>query len=154
MIEIKQIATVEELYRHRKADTGEVFVDAIMYQLTNGAHSNSAQEMADRLGMELRALSKVTEKLVGVKLKEMIMQWRMLQALDLLDNPDYSYEQVAHLCGFSSTQDLAAEFKRRHKTTIEAYRKGQPRRNSNYSLNQTAEKRKAVVENAQKLHKR
>lgn len=118
MIEIKQIATVEELYLKQGTPTGEVIVDAVVEMLKDGPRTNAAQDFAQRLGFELRVLSAVIEKLVGVRLKEMIMQWRMLQALDLLDNHELSYDQVAQQCGFSTSKELGKEFTRRQHTTI------------------------------------
>lgn len=154
MIEIKQIATVEELYQKQGARTGEVIVDAVVEMLKEGPRTNAAKDYAQRLGLELRVLNAVMEKLVGVRLKEMIMQWRMLQALDLLDNPELSYDQVAQQCGFSTAKELGKEFARRQHTTIGVYRSNKLRLNTNYNINQRAETRRKVCENATKLRNR
>ena len=154
MIVIRQIATVEELYQKRGARTGEVIVDAVVDMLMHGRRTNTLKDFAAVIGLDQRTLSKVIEKLVGIKLKEMIMQWRMMQALDMLDDHTISFEEVAHECGFSTTKELGKEFSRRMHTTIGAYRSCTVRRNSNYGFNQRAEKRKEVTENASKLRNR
>lgn len=155
MKEIKQIATVWELYKSRNGETGEMFVDAVVWQLTHQPCANSATEIASQLGCDMVLLSRVIEKLVGVKLKEMIQQWRLYQALDLMDNePELSDEEVACRCGFAHAENLGVKLRQRYHTTIGAYRSGHARRNSNYEYNSSPEGLREVKESAKKLHER
>ncbi len=110
--------------------------------------------MALFLNDDQRYLNETMKLFVGVSLKEFIMQWRMRQAIDLLDDESLTVEQVARRCGFRREKDLIAALHTRYGTTPYAYRNGSVIRNGNYRFNQESHQRKQIIENAEKLHSR
>lgn len=151
MIEIKQITTVEQLYRTKGAATGESFVDAVVWLLMH-TYINEVREIAQLLEVDPSLLSKVLKVLTGVPLKEMITQWRMWQALEMMtEHPEMSDEQICQQCGCGHAQDLEAKLKQRYHTTLGAFRSGHARRNGNYDYNQTAASQREVTINADQL---
>lgn len=153
MTKITPITTVEELCRTRGAATGNVFVDGLV-EFLNSSRSNLVEDAAEYLGVPARLLSVNIQFFVGAHASEVIARFRSYQALDLLDNPELSKEEVAANCGFASYKVLEAVMRRYHGTTIDAYRTGKARRNSNYDYNQSAERRRSVIDNARKLRDR
>ena len=153
MILIKQITTVEELYKTKGAPTGQTAVDAIV-DYVKRVKSHSAQEVALCLNVDQRYLNETMKLFVGVTLKEFILQWRMLQAIDLLDDESLSVEEVARRCGFKLEKNLIAAFRARYGTTPYAYRNSSVFRNNNYRFNREAHQRKRIIENAEKLRSR
>ncbi len=150
MKEIKRITNVEELYKNGGAPTGEIFVDAVV-DYVKRVKSHSAEDVAVFLNVDKRMLSEVMKLLVGVSLKEFIIQWRVYQAVDLLDDKSLSFSEVAQRCGFRCYKNLIAAFQARLGTTPYAYRNGTVIRHGNYSFNVDTQHRKKVVENAEKL---
>ena len=82
------------------------------------------------------------------------MQWRMRQAIDLLDDENLSVEEVARRCGFRREKNLISAIHERFGTTPYAYRNGSVLRNGNYRFNQETHQRKNIIENAEKLRSR
>ena len=153
MIFIKQITTVEELWNTAGAPTGQIAVDAVV-DYVKRVNTHSAQQVAFYLNADQRFLNETMKLFVGVSLKEFIMQWRMRQAIDLLDDENLSVEEVARRCGFKLEKNLIAAFRARYGTTPYAYRNGSVFRNSNYRFNREAHQRKRIIENAEKLRSR
>ena len=91
MIFIKQITTVEELWNTAGAPTGQIAVDAVV-DYVKRVNTHSAQQVAFYLNADQRFLNETMKLFVGVSLKEFIMQWRMRQALDLLDDENLSVD--------------------------------------------------------------
>lgn len=153
MIEIKQIATLEQLYARRKELTGNVLVDAVVEYLTlmRGHEPNT---LADMLGVDRRMLSKAMETFVGVTLKEMILQWRVHQAVDLLDDEALTIEEVAHRTGYGTVKSLSAAMMKYFGTTPTIYRTGSINGNGSYEMNINRQLLQKAQENAQKLHAR
>ena len=149
MIFIKQITTVEELWNTAGAPTGQIAVDAV-----KRVNSHSAQQVAFYLNADQRFLNETMKLFVGVSLKEFIMQWRMRQAIDMLDDETLSVEEVARRCGFKREKNLIAAIHARFGTTPYAYRNGSVLRNGNYRFNQETHQRKSIIENAEKLRSR
>ncbi len=148
--EVEQITNVEELYKSKGAPVGEIIVDAVV-DYVRKVKSHSAEDVANFLRVDRRLLSGVMKVLVGVSLQEFILQWRVLQAIDLLDDKSLSFEEVAHRCGFKRYKNLIATFQSRLGTTPYAYRNGTVTRHGNYSFNVDAQHRRKVIENAEKL---
>ncbi len=153
MKEIKRITSVEELYKSKGAPTGQIPVDAVV-DYVKRVKSHSAEEVALFLGQKRVWISGALQMLVGLPLQEFIIRWRVLQALDLLDDPELSVAEVASRTGFRSENYLISVFRRRLGTTPYAYRKGTVLRNSNYSFNQNSHARKQVLEKAGQLKSR
>lgn len=153
MIEIGQITTVDELYRMKGARTGNIFVDGVAEFLQN-VPSHEASDCAKYLRVDQRTLTSVISIFLGASLKEVIMQWRLRQAIDLLDDLSIPYPTIASRCGYKSVKQLEALIKKHYGTTMETYRSGKLRRNSNYDINQSAESRRSVIRAAKELKDR
>lgn len=153
MIEIKQIATLEQLYARRKELTGNVLVDAVVECLTMMS-VHEANSVAQMLGVDRRMLSKAMETFVGVTLKEMIWQWRVHQAVDLLDDETLTIEDVAHRTGYGTIKSLSAAMMKYFGTTPSIYRTGTINGNGSYEMNINRQLLQKAQENAQKLRAR
>ena len=84
--------------------------------------------------------------LTGMNLSTMIIEWRMMQAKDLLDDKSLSVLEVAHRCGFKRQKNLILAFRRRWGTTPQAYRTGKLLRNGNYVVNKDYHSRKTALD--------
>lgn len=153
MIKFSQITTVEQLCQSQGAATGNQFVDGLMEFIRLNT-SNSIEDAADYLGLPQRLLSDAIKFFVGATPREIIHRYRSYQALDLLDNPQLSTDDVAQHLHFASYKALEAVMRKYHGTTIGAYRNGKARRNGNYGYNQTSEARQCIIDNAKKLKQR
>ena len=153
MVEIKNVSTVEELYKSNGAPTGEMIVDAVVYYVRRTTTHSSA-DIALLLNVKRVWLSGAMQLLVGLPLQEFIFRWRLMQAIDQLDNPDLSVAEVAQRTGFRSENYLISVFRRRLGITPYAYRNGTVRHNGRYPFNQSARDRKALLEKAAKLKSR
>lgn len=147
---IEQIATVEELYQHRHEKTGELIVDAVVSAL-NASSTRLAGDIAGLLGVQQRQLTHAMEMLVGLPLKDLVSEWRLLQARDLCLHSDTPLHDVAALCGYANYGSLIDACMRRFGTTPYALRNGELIRNTNYRVNQSSKKRKQVLEIAAEL---
>ncbi len=54
--------------------------------------------------------------LTGIPLNDMVLEWRMLHAKELLDNKSLSLRDVATRCGFRRNKNLIIAFRRRWGT--------------------------------------
>ena len=151
--EIKTVSTVEELYKSNGAPTGEIIVDAVVDNVKRSTTHSSA-DIALLLKVKLVWLSGAMQLLVGLPLQEFIFRWRLMQAIDLLDNPELSVAEVAKRTGFKSENYLISVFRRRLGLTPYAYRNGTVLRNGRYPFNQSAHDRKMLLKKAAELKSR
>ena len=151
--EIKTVSTVEELYKSNGAPTGEIIVDAVVDNVKRSTTHSSA-DIALLLKVKLVWLSGAMQLLVGLPLQEFIFRWRLMQAIDLLDNPELSVAEVAKRTGFRSENYLISVFRRRLGITPYAYRNGTVLRNGRYPFNQSAHDRKMLLKKAAELKSR
>ncbi len=138
------VESVEELY-HARQPTGEIIIDAV----TDAIRKTTTQRSGDialLLDADHRQLNDAFKLLTGMNLSTLIVEWRMLQARDLLDDRSLTVKQVAHRCGFRQQKNLILAFRRRWGTTPQAYRTGRLLRNSNYVVNRDYHTRKAALD--------
>ncbi len=117
-----------------KVPTGEAIIDEVV-NLLRRTKTKSAADIALHMEVLLRDLSIAIKMLTGIPLNDMVLEWRMLQAKDLLDDKSLSLRVVADRCGFRRNKNLIIAFRRRWGTTPQAYRTGRLRRNCNYVVN-------------------
>jgi len=149
--EIKTVSTVEELYKSNGAPTGEIIVDAVVDNVKRTTTHSSADIALLLKVKNLTWLSGAMQLLLGLPLQEFILRWRLMQAIDLLDNPELSVAEVAKRTGFSSENYLISVFRRRLGITPYAYRNGTVLRNGRYPFNQSAHDRKMLLKKAAEL---
>ncbi len=147
---IQPITTVEELYKSHGAPTGEIIVDAVVEYVKN-MRDRSVTNVAEYFGQDSVILSGAIKMLVGVTLQEFIIQWRVLQALDLLDDPSLSVAEIARRTGFKCEKNFVQTLRRRVGVTPYAYRNDKVPRNGTYSFNRDPKERKKFAENLKQL---
>ena len=138
------VESVEEMY-YRREPTGEVIVDEVL-DAVRKTKTQRASDIALLLDVEHRLLNDAFKMLTGMNLSTMIIEWRMLQAKELLDRKDLSVQEVANRCGFKQQKNLILAFRRRWGTTPQAYRTGKLIRNSNYVVNKDPRSRKNALD--------
>ena len=153
MIKLQQITTFDQLYKTHGAQTGNILVDAVVEGIIH-SRIHETRELALLLDADDRMLSKAMELFVGIPLKEMILQWRARQVIDLLDDPSLSFEEVAHRVGFRSEHGMIAAIRKYFGTTPTIYRNGTINQNGSYPMNIDKSKLKQAQDNAKALHQR
>lgn len=148
MIELKQIATVEELWQRKEQPTGNVIVDA-MVEFLRTTRSHQVEDAAILYGVPKRMLQDAVQVFVGVSPHEMISRWRTLDAMEALLTTQLSEEKVAEQCGFRSGRNLCVVVRKYYATTTMAVRNGTPRRNSNFRYNTDSAEYREIVQNAE-----
>ena len=138
------VESVEEMY-HAREPTGEVIIDAVV-DAVRKTRTQRSSDIALLLDVEHRMLNDAFKMLTGMNLSTMIIEWRMMQAKDLLDDKSLSVLEVAHRCGFKRQKNLILAFRRRWGTTPQAYRTGKLLRNSNYVVNKDYHTRKTALD--------
>ena len=86
------VESVEEMY-YRREPTGEVIVDEVV-DAVRKTKTQRASDIALLLDVEHRLLNDAFKMLTGMNLSTMIIEWRMLQAKELLDRKDLSVQEV------------------------------------------------------------
>lgn len=150
MIQIKQLATVEELWLNRRKKTGNIIVDA-MVEFLRATRSHQVEDLSIMYEVPKRLFQEAIPVFVGVSPSEMIGRWRALDAAKALLDTQLSEEKIAAHCGFQSVRNLRVVLKKYYGTTAMAVRKGAPVRNSVYAYNNDRSERQEIVENAAKL---
>ena len=138
------VESVEEMY-HAMAPFGEVIIDAVLDAIRK-TRTQSAGDIALLLDADRRLLNDAFLLLTGMNLSTLIVEWRMMQAKDLLDDKSLSVQEVAYRCGFKQQKNLILAFRRRWGTTPQAYRTGKLLRNRNYVVNKDYRSRKNALE--------
>ncbi len=113
-----------------------------------------AGDIALLMNVDRRNLSIAVELLTGIPLNTMVLEWRMLQARDLLDDKSLSVQEVANRCGFKQQKNLIMAFRRRWGITPLAYRTGKLLRNSNYVVNRDYNSRKNALQKMKEYRER
>lgn len=76
------------------------------YMVENLAAENSIEELASRVAMSPRNLSRVFKEETGCTIVEYLTRLRLENARTLLNNPSYTIEYIAAQCGFKSARQL------------------------------------------------
>ena len=149
----KLVTTIAALYA-RQEPTGEVILDAVVSVLRQST-THSVQDVAAALDAAPRHLSGAVQILTGMSLKALIKEWRLRQAVELIcREPALTDHEVARRCGYRHEDNLVLDFKRRYHTTPYIFRTGEIRRNGNYPMNESAEKRSQILKETQLLRER
>lgn len=76
------------------------------YLTENIAAENSLEELAARVAMSPRNLSRVFKEATGLTIVEYLTKLRREHAKTLLNNPEYTIEYIAAKCGFKTARQL------------------------------------------------
>ena len=82
----------------------------------------SLAELALEAGLSAKHLTTLFRAATGEPPHRWLMRRRVERAREMLANPRHSVTEVAHLCGFASSQHLATVFQKRLGMTPSAYR--------------------------------
>lgn len=80
-------------------------------------------QVAREVGLSTARLATLFREGTGEPPHRWLMNRRLTRACELLSNPAISITEIAHRCGFASSQHLAAVMRRRLATTPTAYRR-------------------------------
>lgn len=147
---LTQISNIHQLYLTQGTPTGNPIVDEVVTYL-HSSSSHSASDAANALGVGQRWLTESMQLFVGQKLQQFILQWRVLQAFDLLDDPALTFDEVAHRTGFAAHKDLRLAMQRLYQTTPFVYRHERIYRNALYGCNQSTQARQQLLERTHRL---
>lgn len=104
-------------YRDRRLRRAIDYLDAHL------ADDIGPGELAAVVGISTARLADLFREATGMPPHRWLMSRRFLRACELLRNPSLSVTEIAHQCGFASSQHLASVMRRRHATTPSAYRR-------------------------------
>jgi AraC family transcriptional regulator len=97
--------------------------NAIDYLEAHLADDIGLDDVAAVVGLSTAHLADLFRQGTGEPLHRWLMNRRLARACELLANPSLSITEIAHRCGFASSQHLAAVTRRRLATTPTAYRR-------------------------------
>lgn len=150
---LSQITNIGELYRNQgEPKTGNQIVDEVVDYLKRSS-SHSAKLVAEALGVEQRWLTQSMQIFVGLPLKQFVLMWRTMQAMDLLDDESISLQEVARRTGYANLDELRMAVERIYHTTPFTYRNGQLYRNALYKNNRSRTDRNRLLDHTEALKK-
>jgi len=96
------VTTAASLYR-AQGPVGEAILDEMNATLRT-SHTVYPEVVAQRMGVEVRDLRSAVKILTGMRLMELIRDWRILQARDLMATGSMDEEAIAQRCGWNTAQ--------------------------------------------------
>lgn len=104
------IETVEDLY-YATEPIGELIIDSVV-ECIKKTNTHYPADIAILLDVKDRDLRGAFMMLTGIKLSDVIISWRILQAKDRLKQPELSFKEIAHACGWRSEKSMNNAFVR------------------------------------------
>lgn len=96
---------------------------AVGYRDAHLADDVGLDDIAAEVGLSPAHVTNLFRNGTGEPPHRFLMRRRFERACEILGNPSLSVTDIAHLCGFASSQHLAAVVRKRLATTPTAYRK-------------------------------
>ncbi|MGB3403299.1 MAG: AraC family transcriptional regulator [Microcoleaceae cyanobacterium] len=93
----------------------------------NYHQSIKLKEVAQAVGYSSAYLTDLVRRLTGKTVNNWIIERRIAEARRLLLETEYSIEQIAFKIGYQNLNHFYAQFRKYHKNTPRAWRKGQKR---------------------------
>ena len=118
------IITIEQLYSQARTNTVEIPILKNVVPYLVRSPGINGKTLAKLLDVKRSALSGAIQLLTGDTLNDLLKKWKLLHAMYLLSNTTLSYDDVAHLCGFSGNRTLSRFMERMIKCTAYEYREG------------------------------
>lgn len=88
----------------------------------NPAYDWTLAEMASRINISVRQLQKIYKELFGVSCMEDVIRTRISFAVRLLENTEYSVQNISELCGYKNVEHFCRQFKQRTGTSPRGFR--------------------------------
>ena len=98
------VETTREMY-YSTEPFAEIIVDKVVWALRKSSVIES-QEIALMLDVDQRHLSHALRLLTGMPLHQIVSEWRILQAHDLMADGKMTLEQIARRCGWKNERVL------------------------------------------------
>jgi transcriptional regulator GlxA family with amidase domain len=76
------------------------------YLIDNLAAENSIEDLASKVAMSPRNLTRVFKETTGATIVEYLTKLRIETAKTLRNNPEYTIEYIASRCGFKTARQL------------------------------------------------
>ena len=125
---IELLVELERNYKepdpHRKADFYAV-PDALEYLERNYMKQVDIARLPSHFNMSRRNFFRLFKRSIGETPYQHLMRIRMRNVQELLAKTNYSLEEVAQRCGFSSSQNLAYHFRKLFNVSPKQYRMSQ-----------------------------
>ena len=96
MINLQLFKTVEELYNRKGKPTGELIIDAVIEAICS-TKTHRSEDIALWLNVDKRDLWHSIHMLTGMRLNDIILQWRVLQAKEKWDEKQARYNEHKEL---------------------------------------------------------
>ncbi|MBR5717075.1 MAG: hypothetical protein IKX59_10850 [Bacteroidales bacterium] len=91
MTNIQQFTNLEELYNRKGEPTGELVIDNVI-EAIRMTKTHRSEDIALLLNVDPRALSFAMQMLTGIRLKDFILHWRVIQAKEKWEEKRASYK--------------------------------------------------------------
>lgn len=114
-------STLLPYYREPGKTTGCVICDHLFSLLATTKELHS-EPLARLMGVDLRDLSGVTNLMFGMRLQDVIDQWRLYQLCDVLRVTDFPLVECARKVGFRSAETVCRVIQRNFGCTPEEWR--------------------------------
>ena len=118
------VITPEQLYVQAQTNSVEIPILKDVTRYLVRSPGINGKTLAKVLDVKRSALSGAIQLLTGDTLNDLLKKWKLLHAMYLLSNTTLSYDDVAHLCGFSGNRTLSRFMERMIKCTAYEYREG------------------------------
>ena len=104
--------------------TGDSKINTLLdFLRENLAQTHRLDDLAERLNLSRRTFSRHFKQATGLTLGDWLLQERLCQAQDLLQDSDDSIERIAEKSGFGTASNLRGQFKAQFHTSPNAWRK-------------------------------
>ena len=104
--------------------TGDSKINTLLdFLRENLAQTHRLDDLAERLNLSRRTFSRHFKQATGLTLGDWLLQERLRQAQDLLQDSDDSIERIAEKSGFGTASNLREQFKAQFHTSPNAWRK-------------------------------
>jgi transcriptional regulator GlxA family with amidase domain len=100
-----------------------LILDALTWLRKNMCEQVSPDDLADRLGVSRRHLSRLFRVHTGRSIAEVLREERLQEAHRLLRETDWSVQQVAGMCGIDNASHFSTIFKTRFGQSPAQFRK-------------------------------
>lgn len=109
-------------YNERKAPEQGYLDKALSYIRQNYSYDINVSDIARYVGIDRTYLYKIFKKHKNISVKKYLIQYRMLESKDMINNTDYTMTEIALSCGFNDLPTFCRLFKQAEGMTPTQYR--------------------------------
>ena len=115
-----------EVYRHQyeAVRPPKSVCNTVMEYMRDNLQENiTLDKLAGLVHLEKSYLTRLFRKTVGQTPINLLIEWRLEKAMDLVTNTDMKIGDIAKACGYNTTSFFIAAYKKTHGQTPDAHRK-------------------------------